>query len=173
MDKLEMFRKEVEGMLTSDIELILNDQKDLYTEEEFAILQSEYEKRPKTKEEYENDKLEIIKENEKEFKLKLEEEILKNEETKKEKINNLKKNGIEEYYEYTSLEIIDDDDGRVDVEYMISQINELALEGWKLISAFANELGKNTSSVGIYGFASGKNATIEQNILIFERKIKI
>ena len=43
-------------------------------------------------------------------------------------------------------------------------INNYAMNGWRLHSAFTNEVGKNA--------ALGINATINQTVLIFERCIK-
>ena len=42
----------------------------------------------------------------------------------------------------------------------------------QLIKLYANTWAKNTSSVGFGGVASGSNATIDQQVLIFERCIR-
>lgn len=51
---------------------------------------------------------------------------------------------------------------------MAEQLNKLGREGWHLKCAYTNELGHNTTP----GFSGSTNATIDQNILIFERFIK-
>lgn len=185
---MEEFKKEVAEMFTTDIMLILEDQLDLYSDKEIEVLREELSKRSRSDEDLKNEK-ELI--NEK-IKIKseqkwIEEDKLKEqrliEENKRKskiqreifetKINNLRSQGYDEYYEYTALTICDDSNGYVNINNMLSQMNELALKGWKLVTAFSNELGKNTSSYGMGGFSSGTNSTIEQNILIFERKVKI
>lgn len=170
MNELENFKIEVSQMITSDIALILDDQVDLYSDEEIKILKAEYEKRLKTKEKYDTNLDKIYAEFEEE---ELEYEQKEREEMYQEKIKKLKEKGYTEYNEYTILNIFDDKNGLIDVDDMLEKMNDLALDGWKLVSTLTNELGKNTSSIGISGIVSGVNATIEQNILIFERKIKI
>lgn len=85
----------------------------------------------------------------------------------------LAQNGVDSYYEYTSLTIVDDYSGSFDIEHTISKINELALEGWRLKATITNEIGKNSSQFGVGGFSSGTNATIEQTTFILERKVAI
>lgn len=53
-----------------------------------------------------------------------------------------------------------------------NMLNEMAMQGWKLNTAYINELGHNSSSSGAYGFSTGTNSTIDQHIFIFERFIK-
>lgn len=54
--------------------------------------------------------------------------------------------------------------GKFDQDKVQHLINNYAMNGWRLHSAFTNEVGKNA--------ALGINATINQTILIFERCIK-
>lgn len=54
--------------------------------------------------------------------------------------------------------------GKFDQDKVQHLINNYAINGWRLHSAFTNEVGKNA--------ALGINATINQTILIFERCIK-
>lgn len=56
---------------------------------------------------------------------------------------------------------------------MTQVLNELGLDGWHLVTAYSNELGKNALSGGIGGVMTGVNSTIDENILIFERFVKI
>lgn len=78
---------------------------------------------------------------------------------------------VMERYEYEIVEITDESDGRVNWKRMKEKLNQLGAEGWHLVSSFSNELGSNTSIVVSEGRKLGKNSTIEQNILIFERKL--
>lgn len=60
-----------------------------------------------------------------------------------------------------------------DASKITSLLNEYALDGWRLVSAYVNELGHNSSSSGIGEFSTGSNSTIDQHILILERFVKI
>ena len=82
----------------------------------------------------------------------------------------LKENGHEGFYEYQVLSIGDGNSGSVDIYDLAQRLNKLGREGWHLKCAYANELGHNTTPGT--AFTAGSNATIDQNILIFERFIK-
>ena len=58
------------------------------------------------------------------------------------------------------------------VEEVNRMLNAYALFGWRLVSAYSNEIGKDTTSGGILGFTAGTNSTIDQHILILERFIR-
>lgn len=96
----------------------------------------------------------------------------------KEKIENLAKLGLDGYYEYKVLSLLDEsgffkkDSGRVDTTTMTKVLNELGIQGWHLVTAYSNELGKNALSGGAGGAIFGVNSTIDENILIFERFVK-
>ena len=63
--------------------------------------------------------------------------------------------------------------GKVDVATMTVILNDLGIEGWHLVTAYSNELGKNALSGGAGGALLGVNSTVDENILIFERFVKI
>ena len=94
-------------------------------------------------------------------------------EQKERKINALKQKHIDGYWEYKVLSLMDEQTGGINPSSIEGSLNELALDGWHLKCAFTNELGQNTSSSGFGGITTGTNATIDQNILILERYIKI
>ena len=75
-------------------------------------------------------------------------------------------------YEYTVSSITDRKDGSISIWSIEGLLDRYASDGWRLHSVFRNELGKNVSSAGIGGVSSGSNATIEETIFIFERKMK-
>lgn len=97
----------------------------------------------------------------------------------KNEIERLKSTGRDGYYEYKVLSLLDKgglfkkDSGRVDIQSMTQTLNELGREGWQLVTAYSNELGKNALSGGAGGAMFGVNSTVDENILIFERFIKI
>jgi len=93
--------------------------------------------------------------------------------TRVEAINALKDKGTEGYWEYKVIPSIDPATGRIDYNKMETMLNELGLQGWKLITAFANELGKNSSAVGLGGFSTGTNTTVEAAVLVLERYVMI
>lgn len=43
---------------------------------------------------------------------------------------------------------------------------------WKLHTMVVNEIGKNSSAVGIAGIGTGVNATIDVTMMVFERCIE-
>ena len=189
---MDSFKKEVKAMFTEDIMLILNDQQDLYTDEEIDILKAELKSRPEDaieKEQILKDQLleerydqELYEKFQQEEKLRLEKERIqrsKKERHHKEKIDNLKKNGADGYYEYKVISLLDQsglfnkESGAVDVAVMTETLNELGIDGWHLVTAYSNELGKNHLLGGLGGAVLGVNSTIDENILIFERFVRI
>lgn len=97
----------------------------------------------------------------------------------KTKMENLTNMGFDGYYEYKVLSLLDErglfrkDSGKADILTMTKVLNELGLEGWHLVTAYSNELGKNALSGGAGGAMFGVNSTVDENILIFERFVKI
>lgn len=71
-------------------------------------------------------------------------------------------------YEYDVITVINTSAGLTDVDAIKKILAEKSSQGWRLISAYSNELGKNALSV--LGF--GTNSTACQDVLYFERKIK-
>lgn len=94
------------------------------------------------------------------------------------RMNNLKANHHEGYYEYKVISLSDvgglfsANSGRVDVAKMTAILNDMGLDGWHLVIAYSNELGKNALSGGAGGVMLGVNSTVDENILIFERFIR-
>lgn len=70
---------------------------------------------------------------------------------------------VDGYYEYDVVLIKNDWDGAVAAQKLQEILNKYAAQGWKLHSVYSNELGKN-SLLGI-------NATVSQDVLIFERRL--
>ena len=165
---MDEFIKEVHSMPTIDLQLIIDDQKDLYSDEEYQILLDELESRPSNAveiEAYEQEQREVERE-QAEYARAVSEQ-------KERKIIALKQKHIDGYWEYKVLSLMDEQTGGINPSSIEDSLNELALDGWHLKCAFTNELGQNTSSSGFGGITTGTNATIDQNILILERYIKI
>ena len=87
-------------------------------------------------------------------------------------IEKLKKDGADGYYEYKVISLVDKDGGYIDANELMLNLNSLGIEGWHLVSAYSNEIGHTSSSSGFGGYSTGTNATIDQNILIFERFVR-
>ena len=176
---MEEFIKEVKEMSTADIMLILEDQLDLYNEEEIKILKDELFSRPANSLEMEEKEREKIEEKKREIerqKRNIEIERINRERLQQEynhKIDNLNRMGLDGYYEYKVVSLNDNNAGGIYSSTIENTLNELGLDGWKLRCAYTNELGKNSSSGGFAGFSKGTNSTIDQNILIFERFVRI
>lgn len=183
---MEDFIREVKEMPTADIMLILEDQLDLYSEEEIRILKEELFSRPENAleiEAKERERIEEIRFREEEKKQEIERQKRNIEIERKNreriqqeynhKIDNLTKMGLDGYYEYKVVSLNDDNAGGIYSSTIESTLNQLGLEGWHLRCAYTNELGKNSNSGGYGGFSTGTNSTIDQNILIFERFVRI
>ena len=69
-------------------------------------------------------------------------------------------------WEYLTIDICDTI-GKADINLINEKLNELGSQGWRLVTAYTNELGKNGISVGGIGI----NSTADQNIFIFEREV--
>lgn len=75
-------------------------------------------------------------------------------------------------YEYEIESITDSATGYINKGELKELLTRYARKGWRLKFALTNELGINKSSVGYGGFATGTNATIDETLLIFERKVR-
>ncbi len=95
---------------------------------------------------------------------KLGEEIIQKKQTGRENI--LK---INDLFEYDCVSITDEGNGKISVQKLKKELESHANSGWRLVCTMTNELGHNVSKSGYGGISSGTNATIDQNILIFER----
>lgn len=169
------FANEVKQLSTEDLMLIIEDQADLYSDEEMKILRAELASRPSDALERELAEWEKAEQDREESQRKAEQERqarLKKEAVQK-RIHSLREKGYAGYYEYTTLSLADDNGGSLSASKITSLLNEYALDGWRLVSAYVNELGHNGSSSGIGGFSTGSNSTIDQHILILERFVKI
>ena len=95
------------------------------------------------------------------------------------RIEKLKEKDVDGYYEYKVISLTDTSgmfksgSGRVNIAAMTQTLNELGIDGWHLVTAYSNELGKNALSGGAGGVLLGVNSTVDENILIFERFVKI
>lgn len=85
----------------------------------------------------------------------------------------LKANGYTEYFEYKILSFLDYGTGEVALNKISEELNEMGRNGWRLKSTFTNEIGKTSESTRLGAVSSGTNATIEQTVFIFERKVPI
>ena len=183
---MDEFRKEIADYSSDELQLILTDQRDLYTPEELKIIQEELNARGGARTDFsvENavqstlqDQLEAdIKSHDEKAKqeqlAKMQQEIQRKLKRKQEKISRLKQQGHKGYWEYRTLCLVDDNHGVIDPQLICDALNELALDGWHLKCSYANEVGSNSQSTGVGGFSSGTNSTIDQNIFILERFIE-
>ena len=165
---MDAFREEVRGYSLEDLELIIEDQEDLYTAEEFAILKEELVIRQKQEEQRKKEEEQRKREEER---LARAREAARRQEIFNNRIARLKARGYDGYYEYMSLSLTDDDAGGILTSGIDRRLNDLALDGWRLVSSYTNELGRNSTPGTAY--SAGSNATIDQHILILERFVKI
>ncbi len=181
---MQNFIEEVKKIPTDELIIIIEDQEELYSKEEFEILKKEFLSRKENGEKISKGDILIKKviENALDEKMKKENEkeerkvlrLLERAKKEKEmKLNQLKENGFEEYCEYKVLTVSDAGSGVLDVFSLEESLNKYALEGWRVKTSYTNELGKNSNMVGFGGFSTSTNSTIDEHIIILERVIKI
>ncbi|MBQ7810817.1 MAG: DUF4177 domain-containing protein [Clostridia bacterium] len=124
------------------------------------------------------EKQEVNKRNEAIAEMKAEEERkrIEYEKNKREREEQARKDKLEflqklPLYEYDTVVVYDKRSGGADIEAINRTLMAYAKDGWKLHTAFTNEVGKNSSSVGYGGVSIGTNSTMDQTVLIFERMI--
>lgn len=72
------------------------------------------------------------------------------------------------FYEYDYVVVPNKPDGSTDKESIKEILASHAMQGWKLVTMYSNEIGKNAITVG----GVGGNVTICEDVLLFERCIK-
>lgn len=72
------------------------------------------------------------------------------------------------FYEYDYIVVPNRSDGSTNKETIKDIIESHAMQGWRLVTMYSNEIGKNAITVG----GIGGNVTICEDILVFERCIK-
>lgn len=75
-------------------------------------------------------------------------------------------------YEYEVVVLQDKSTGGFNVDEYIRILSKYSAEGWQLKFVFSNEIGKNSSTIGLGGVSYGTNATIDNTIITFERCIR-
>lgn len=78
-------------------------------------------------------------------------------------LNNQKKQRL---YEYTVLSVRDTNSGSTDITKLENTINEYASQGWRVHHMFTNELGVNSTPIGL---SASVNSTIDEVVVVFER----
>lgn len=181
---MEEFKKEVRGLSTQDLMLILEDQVDLYSKEELEILKAELASRPtnaleleKMEQERREQAIEESRERarreaqERKEKILREQEAARQREAHAKKIQGLKARGYSGYYEYTTVSLLDDNgSGILSVQQVSDLLNDYSLDGWRLVTSYSNEIGYTDRDVG---YRLRENSTVDQHIFILERFVKI
>ena len=72
-------------------------------------------------------------------------------------------------YKYKVEIIADRGKGNVDKAALQNMLDWYSGSGWRLVSSFTNEVGKNASAGGYGGVSIGTNATMDETVLIFEK----
>lgn len=74
-------------------------------------------------------------------------------------------------YEYDVV-TVHDSHGRTDTNSLKKTLIRYSVQGWRLKTAFTNEIGSNMVGGAIVGVGIGSNSTSDEVVLIFERKIR-
>ena len=85
------------------------------------------------------------------------------------RLEQIKKNP---YYEYDYVVVPNLSDGSTNKERIKEVITSHAMQGWRLVTMYSNELGKNTMGVAVGGVGGGTNTTMCEDVMVFERCIK-
>ncbi len=76
------------------------------------------------------------------------------------------------FYEYDFLVVPNMSDGSTNKERIQEVIVSHAMQGWRLVTMYSNELGKNSMGVAVAGVGGGTNTTMCEDVMVFERCIK-
>lgn len=76
------------------------------------------------------------------------------------------------FYEYDYVVVQNKADGSTDEERIKEIMASHAMQGWRLIIMYSNELGKNSVGLTIAGIGGVTNSTICEDVMVFERCIK-
>lgn len=76
------------------------------------------------------------------------------------------------YYEYDYVVVPNLSDGSTNKERIEEVITSHAMQGWRLITMYSNELGRNSMGVAVVGVGGGTNTTMCEDVMVFERCIK-
>lgn len=165
-----------------DVESLFHEMLKEKDEKKQIIAEEKLRQEREEQERFQKEQLEFQKEYDRQEKFRQEREEFerrKREEQYHLRIDRLKNNNLDGYYEYKVISLSDENglfkrnSGSVDTEAMTQTLNYLGLDGWRLVTAYSNELGKNALSGGAGGALLGVNSTVDENILIFERFVKI
>lgn len=85
------------------------------------------------------------------------------------RLEQIKKNP---YYEYDYVAVPNKSDGSTDKERIQEIIDSHAMQGWRLVTMYSNERGKNSIGVAVGGVGGGTNTTMCEDVMVFERCIK-
>ena len=85
------------------------------------------------------------------------------------RLEQIKKNP---YYEYDYVVVPNLSDGSTNKERIEEVIASHAMQGWRLVTMYSNERGKNSMGVSVGGVGGGTNTTMCEDIMVFERCIK-
>jgi predicted nucleic acid-binding Zn-ribbon protein len=77
------------------------------------------------------------------------------------------------YYQYKTIVVKDKFMGQVNAPEIERVLNEMGYDGWRLVSTFTNEVGKNAGAVGVGDMVLGLNATMDETVLVFERVVRV
>lgn len=76
------------------------------------------------------------------------------------------------FYEYDFVVVPNKSDGSTDKERIQEIITSHSMQGWRLITMYSNEIGKNSMSVAVAGVGGETNTTVCEDVMVFERCIK-
>lgn len=85
------------------------------------------------------------------------------------RLDQIKKNP---YYEYDYVVVPNLSNGSTNKKQIEEMISDHAMKGWRLVTMYSNEIGKNSMGVSVSGIGGGTNTTMCEDVMVFERCIK-
>lgn len=76
------------------------------------------------------------------------------------------------YYEYDCVVVPNLSDGSIDKKRIEEIVLTHAMQGWRLVTMYSNELGKESVGLAVGGIGGAENTTMCEDVLMFERCIK-
>lgn len=76
------------------------------------------------------------------------------------------------FYEYDYVVVPNMSDGSTHKERIREELTSHSMQGWRLVTMYSNEIGKNALGIAVAGVGGGTNATICEDVMVFERCIK-
>ena len=99
---------------------------------------------------------------------------IRREENRKQKMEQLRQQGVTGYYEYAAYNVRSQNSGSaIDIEVMLEILNSMGERGWKLLTTVSSQSGGIGVGASFLGIPVGLGKLFGQSVLIFERYVTV